>query len=141
MRRGLILVLPALCISCAETKTTITGYDKGRPVGTHETRTLVYGKHTTDSEPFGTTTMANLDVGFGKLANLVAALVAAYVAGDVAKAEEATAQMANAGATKTQITKLQTAAQTEAIRIKAGTTGEAIKGGLFAPEAATFVQP
>lgn len=130
-----------LLISCAETTTTITGYERGKPIGTHETRTIVYGKHSTSSLLFMEQTMANLDIGFGKLANLAALLVSAYIAGDVARAREVTDQMAAAGATKAQITKIQTAAKTEALRISAGTTGEGIKAGLFAPEAATFIQP
>ena len=140
--RSFVFCLPVFClISCADTKINITSYDgTGNPIGTYETRTVVYGKHNAVNVLFGQTDTTNLDAGFKILAKLFSDLVAAYVAGSVFQAQEATKQAASAGASKAQIAKIDAAAQTQALKINADTTKTGIGAGLFAPEAATFIQ-
>jgi len=109
-----------LVVSCAQTDTNITGYVGGRPIGRHKVSQVLYGKLTTESGLFQESTMGNLDVGFKYLANLITALVTAYIAGDVAQAREITTQMASKGATAVQIEQIRAAAAAQAAAITAG---------------------
>lgn len=140
-RFALMLLFALALLSCAEMETTITGYSAGRPIGTHKVRQYVYGKQSTESLLFLERTMGNLDIGFAKAANLFASLVAAYIAGDVARAREVTSQMAAAGATKAQIEKARLAAQTEALQISAKGAAYKTAVGAGAPATVGTVTP
>lgn len=138
--RLLSMLVCAVLVSCAETKVNITSYDSMQPIGTYETRTVLYGKHNAVSSLFGQTDTTNLDAGFKILAKLFTDLVAAYVTGSVFKAQEATKQAESAGASAAQIAKVDAAAKTQAAKIVADQNKAAIGAGLFAPEAATYLQ-
>lgn len=141
MKTLLSITALLVCVACAGTKMSITSYDHGKPIGTFETHTFLYGKQTVDCDAFGIVVAVNLDVGAKIFAGLVKDLVSAYVTGDVLKAREITSQMASAGATKAQVAQIDAAAKTKAAEINAGTTGKAIDNKLFAPEATPFTQP
>jgi hypothetical protein len=125
------IIAPLLLIACADTRTTVDKYVGGKPIGAVETHQFLWGKMNLAVAPFGITYMGNLDIGWKQFCNMFSALVAAYVAGDVAKAQEVTKQLESAGATKVQVTSIKAAAANQAEKIKANTTqyGQAVGAG------------
>lgn len=129
-----------LFASCAETSTIVTGYKGNKPIGSVVQRHFLYGQENYSNTLFGIIDSSNLDIGFQQFANMFATLTAAYIAGDVAKAKEVTTQLANAGATKTQIAQIKTAAQQAAHTEDAANVAKGLDAGVFTPGGTVFKQ-
>ncbi len=128
------LLCLALVVSCVTHKTKIYG------VGETET-TAVFGDGSAANTVLGDTIVYKNSTATRILAQMFMGLVTATAMGNAAEAKQITDRMATAGANQAQIETARIAAQTAALKIGAGTTSEAVKGGLFQQGMTIFKQP
>lgn len=129
-----------MCSACVDTTTFVSGYVGDKPIGFVRVQQFLYGQLNYSNTLYGIIQTGNLDIGFQQLTNMFTTLVAAYVAGDVAKAKEVTSQLASAGATKVQIKTIDSAAKQAATALKAGNVSKGIDAGLFQQGGTVFKQ-
>ncbi len=124
---ALAVVIICAGTGCVQTRTTVTRYDGGRPIGEHVYTQFLYGKVSHECGLFADSIVSNLDVGFANLANLIRSLIAAYIAGDVAKVQEVKYQIQAKGVSEAKLAQIDAQAKAAADQIKAGVVKQGLK--------------
>jgi len=144
MKSFLSFLLVCLLMACADTTTVVTGYKGKQPIGYVKTSQRMWGTLNYSNSLYGIIQTGELNIGFQQFTSMVTSLVAAYAAFDLAKAQQITQQLKDAGATQTQLAQINATAAVQSQTIAAGVTNAttaaklshfqtAVGAGLFTP--------